>query len=213
MTYTILGVTGHIDHGKSTLARVLTGMDTDTHPEERRRGITIDLGFAACSEGQHRCALFAALRHQHAPVMLVDWIQISIDQLRGELSAGREMNVEQLPVLQMISKRSDSIQANCVAVRKQLSASVRERVSIIACQSPMGGGTLPGQTLPSFALAAQSPQLEKLARALRAAVQPIQSRLCDDRLILDLRTVDDKELNSLVSQLDEALCADATGIT
>nr|MBA3403146.1 selenocysteine-specific translation elongation factor [Gemmatimonadaceae bacterium] len=42
----ILGTAGHIDHGKTTLVKVLTGVDTDRLPEEKRRGITIDLGFA-----------------------------------------------------------------------------------------------------------------------------------------------------------------------
>ena len=42
----ILGTAGHIDHGKTALVRALTGTDTDRLPEEKRRGITIDLGFA-----------------------------------------------------------------------------------------------------------------------------------------------------------------------
>ncbi|MDA1081265.1 MAG: selenocysteine-specific translation elongation factor [Gemmatimonadetes bacterium] len=42
----ILGTAGHIDHGKTTLIRALTGVDTDRLPEEKRRGITIELGFA-----------------------------------------------------------------------------------------------------------------------------------------------------------------------
>lgn len=42
----ILGTAGHIDHGKTTLVRALTGTDTDRLEEEKRRGITIDLGFA-----------------------------------------------------------------------------------------------------------------------------------------------------------------------
>ena len=42
----ILGVAGHIDHGKTALVRALTGTDTDRLPEEQRRGITIELGFA-----------------------------------------------------------------------------------------------------------------------------------------------------------------------
>ena len=42
----ILGTAGHIDHGKTSLVRALTGVDTDRLPEEQRRGITIDLGFA-----------------------------------------------------------------------------------------------------------------------------------------------------------------------
>lgn len=42
----VVGTAGHIDHGKTSLVRALTGIDTDRLPEEKRRGITIDLGFA-----------------------------------------------------------------------------------------------------------------------------------------------------------------------
>lgn len=42
----IVATAGHIDHGKTALVRALTGVDTDRLPEERRRGISIDLGFA-----------------------------------------------------------------------------------------------------------------------------------------------------------------------
>ena len=42
----ILGTAGHIDHGKSSLVQALTGTDPDRLAEEKRRGITIELGFA-----------------------------------------------------------------------------------------------------------------------------------------------------------------------
>jgi small GTP-binding protein len=42
----IVGTAGHIDHGKTALVRRLTGVDTDRLPEEKKRGISIDLGFA-----------------------------------------------------------------------------------------------------------------------------------------------------------------------
>ena len=42
----IIGTAGHIDHGKTTLVHALTGVDTDRLPEEKKRGITIELGFA-----------------------------------------------------------------------------------------------------------------------------------------------------------------------
>ncbi len=41
-----LGTAGHIDHGKSALITALTGVDPDRLPEERRRGISIELGYA-----------------------------------------------------------------------------------------------------------------------------------------------------------------------
>jgi selenocysteine-specific elongation factor len=46
MKQVILGTAGHIDHGKTTLVRALTGIDTDRLKEEKERGITIELGFA-----------------------------------------------------------------------------------------------------------------------------------------------------------------------
>ena len=45
----IIGTAGHIDHGKTALVKALTGVDADRLPEEKRRGITIDLGFAPLS--------------------------------------------------------------------------------------------------------------------------------------------------------------------
>src|SRR5512133_3026305 len=46
MKRVVLGTAGHIDHGKTALVRALTGIDTDRLAEEKRRGITIELGFA-----------------------------------------------------------------------------------------------------------------------------------------------------------------------
>ncbi|MCW2510057.1 MAG: selB, partial [Modestobacter sp.] len=42
----VIATAGHVDHGKSTLVKALTGMEPDRWEEERRRGLTIDLGFA-----------------------------------------------------------------------------------------------------------------------------------------------------------------------
>ncbi len=47
--YLILGTAGHIDHGKTTLIKACTGTNTDRLPEEKRRGMTIELGFAELS--------------------------------------------------------------------------------------------------------------------------------------------------------------------
>lgn len=47
----IIGTAGHIDHGKTTLVRALTGVDTDRLPEEKRRGISIELGYAYLRAG------------------------------------------------------------------------------------------------------------------------------------------------------------------
>ena len=50
MAHTVIGTAGHIDHGKTLLVKGLTGTDTDCTPEEKARGITIELGFAFFGE-------------------------------------------------------------------------------------------------------------------------------------------------------------------
>ena len=46
MKHVIIGTAGHVDHGKTMLIKALTGIDTDRFIEEKKRGITIELGFA-----------------------------------------------------------------------------------------------------------------------------------------------------------------------
>ncbi|WP_419837173.1 selenocysteine-specific translation elongation factor [Candidatus Poriferisodalis sp.] len=54
----IVGTAGHVDHGKSTLVRALTGTDPDRLAEEKARGLTIDLGFAFCTLPSRRQVSF-----------------------------------------------------------------------------------------------------------------------------------------------------------
>lgn len=56
----VIGTAGHIDHGKTALVRALTGIDCDRLSEEKRRGITIDLGFASLD----------AMAHDNAPLRI-----------------------------------------------------------------------------------------------------------------------------------------------
>ncbi len=66
----IVGTAGHIDHGKTTLVRALTGVDTDRLPEEKKRGISIELGYAfmdlpgAAGEGGQRIAFIDVPGHE-----------------------------------------------------------------------------------------------------------------------------------------------------
>ena len=60
----IIGTAGHIDHGKSSLVQALTGKDPDRLPEEKRRGITIDLGFADLDLGDVRVGFVDVPGHE-----------------------------------------------------------------------------------------------------------------------------------------------------
>jgi len=64
MRHIIVGTAGHIDHGKTALVRALTGVDTDRLEEEKRRGISIDLGFAHLDLGSTRIAFIDVPGHE-----------------------------------------------------------------------------------------------------------------------------------------------------
>ena len=60
----ILGTAGHIDHGKTSLIRALTGIDCDRLPEEKKRGITIDIGFAHLDLGDYHVGIIDVPGHE-----------------------------------------------------------------------------------------------------------------------------------------------------
>ena len=60
----LVGTAGHIDHGKTTLLKALTGIDADRLAEEKRRGITIDIGFAHMSLGSCRIGFVDVPGHE-----------------------------------------------------------------------------------------------------------------------------------------------------
>ncbi|WP_067499746.1 selenocysteine-specific translation elongation factor [Actinoplanes sp. TFC3] len=60
----VIATAGHVDHGKSTLVRALTGMEPDRWAEERRRGMTIDLGFAWTAVGAETVAFVDVPGHE-----------------------------------------------------------------------------------------------------------------------------------------------------
>src|SRR5213595_2028141 len=60
----IIGTAGHIDHGKTSLIRALTGQDTDRLKEEKERGISIDLGFAYLDADGERAGIVDVPGHE-----------------------------------------------------------------------------------------------------------------------------------------------------
>src|SRR5437763_2969744 len=68
----ILGTAGHIDHGKTSLVKALTGIDCDRLPEEKARGITIDIGFARLELGEFRLGIVDVRGHERFIKNMVD---------------------------------------------------------------------------------------------------------------------------------------------
>ncbi|MCA9051350.1 MAG: selenocysteine-specific translation elongation factor, partial [Planctomycetaceae bacterium] len=116
-------VIGHIDHGKTSLVAALTGIDTDTHPEEKRRGITIDLGFASCDCGPHRFAFIDAPGHQkYIGNLLAGVAAVDIGLLVVACDQGiQQQTLEHAAILQMLGVR------RLVAVVSRIDLSTEKR--------------------------------------------------------------------------------------
>src|ERR1700758_3529699 len=101
----ILATAGHIDHGKTALVRALTGVDADRLPEEKRRGLTIDLGFAYASlpDGTELGFVDVPGHERFLPNMLAG--VLSIDRVLLIVAADdgpRPQTLEHLDILELI---------------------------------------------------------------------------------------------------------------
>ncbi len=83
---------------------------------------------------------------------------------------------------------------------------------VVAAHSTVGGGSLPGEELPTWALAVPSACPDALARSLRGGTQPVVARIVADRLLFDPRTVlpdsDDALLEALLAAWRVTTCKD-----
>jgi L-seryl-tRNA(Ser) seleniumtransferase len=115
-----------------------------------------------------------------------------------------------IPVLRRIARPADDVRAACERVAASVQNGLPSGVAlhIVPTVSQVGGGSLPGHTLPSFALAATCAgrNASDLARVLRNLPAPVYGRIERDRLLLDLRTVDEAEEAEIVAALTGALC-------
>ena len=110
---------------------------------------------------------------------------------------------ESVPVVRMIETPAARIEARAEALRSRLADTGGLTVSLTSTEATIGGGTTPGVTLPSRALivAAAGRSAAALAAALRAGTPPVIGRITEDRLLLDLRTVDPQEDDDLAEAI------------
>src|SRR6267143_4270870 len=96
MSSIVIGTAGHLDHGKSSLVQALTGKNPDRLPEEKRRGITIDLGFADLELGDVRVGFVDVPGHERfiknmlAGVHGIDAVALVIAADEGVMPQTRE---------------------------------------------------------------------------------------------------------------------------
>ena len=185
--HVIVGTSGHIDHGKTALVRALTGTDTDRWEEEKRRGITIDLGFASLEIESGRVLGFVDVpgherfvKNMLAGVGGIDVVLLVIaadesvmPQTREHFEICRLLGVRQGIVA---LTKSDLVDAEIVdlvklEVEEFVAGSFLEQAPVIAVSSVTGLG------------------LRELREALATAARAVQPRPSDGALRLPVDRV------------------------
>ncbi len=169
----ILGTAGHIDHGKTSLVQALTGTDTDRLPEERRRGMTIELGFAALDVGDVRFGIVDVPGHERFVRTMVagaTGIDIALIVVAADDSV-MPQTIEHVEVLQLLGihrgvvavTKTDMVDAEMVElvlddIRRLLAGTPLEAAPVCPVSSTTGTG------------------IEELKRAIHAVSQGVESR-------------------------------------
>src|SRR5260221_571775 len=139
-----LATAGHIDHGKTALVRALTGVDADRLPEEKRRGLTIDLGFAYTTlpDGTELGFVDVPGHERFLPNMLAG--VLSIDRVLLIVAADdgpRLQTLEHLDVIELIGiAEATAVLTKIDRVPAERCAAVEGRPLSLAGRIPEGAG-------------------------------------------------------------------------
>jgi L-seryl-tRNA(Ser) seleniumtransferase len=119
-----------------------------------------------------------------------------------------EKAVEHIPTLRMLLQKPEEIQRRANKIAKRLKAEIKDaHICVMADSSRAGGGSLPEVALPTYVAAVKSEavSVNDLEERLRKGNPPIITRIKDDSLIIDARTVRDKDFEVLVKRIKSAL--------
>jgi selenocysteine-specific elongation factor len=176
-----VGTAGHVDHGKTWLVRALTGKDTDRLPEERERGVSIDLGYAPLDLGEGvRVSLIDVPGHERfvrnmvAGATGIDLFLLVVDAGEGP----RQQTREHLAILRLLG-----ISSGVVAVTKadavdagRLGAAVDEARELVPGAEVVGVSAQTGEGLGELRAA-----LRRAAAAVERGREGMATRLWIDR--------------------------------
>ncbi len=108
--------------------------------------------------------------------------------------------VETVPVLMMLARKEADLKLQAEAWQKELATG-----QVLPGESMIGGGSLPGQTLPTWLLALKPKSTKQFSKRLRQAEIPVITRIEDDQVLLDPRTVLSSQEAVLLNNLKQAL--------
>ncbi len=134
----IITLAGHVDHGKTSLVQALTGVNTDRLTEEKRRGLTIDLGFAYLDSGAERLGFVDVPGHHRFIHNMV--AGVSADQHALLVIAADDgpmpQSLEHLQILDLIGIREGTVAlTKCDRVSEEQRADARARTEALLANS------------------------------------------------------------------------------
>ena len=124
-------------------------------------------------------------------------------EIHLEGSTGRE-----LPMMQMLHCDPEQIRTRCEQIAEMINPTAPCKV--VPCESQLGGGSMPGQTLSSYAVQIRPKSVHRLSRQLRTGSPAVQARIANDSILFDLRTVPDSQTEQLATAIKEAILLDST---
>ena len=156
MKHIIIGTAGHIDHGKTTLIRALTGRNTDRLKEEQDRGITIELGFTWFDlESGLRCGIIDVPGHEKfiqqmvSGVVGMDMVLLVVAADEGIMPQTREhLDILELLGIEkciLVLTKCDTVDPEWISmmeedIRKELKGSILENAPVVRVSSVTGKG-------------------------------------------------------------------------
>ena len=200
-----------IPHEPSVGERLASGVDLVTFSGDKLLGGP-QVGFVAGKpefvQSARTNPLFRALRLDKAAFLATE----------ATLAAYVAGQLDEIPTVAMLKAPRDVLQRRAEALAKRLRAEVpggQASIGVIEVSSRVGGGAAPETDLPSFAVSLEWDEgPDRLATALRQAEPPVIARILDDRLVMDVRTIQRDEEDELVAAVSAVLAAggvDAVG--
>ena len=170
----LIATAGHVDHGKTLLVKALTGVDTDRLPEEKQRGLSIDLGFAYATLGTEQMLGFVDVpgherfvRNMLAGVAAIDFALLVVAVDDGPMPQTRE----HLAILDLLGVSRGAVALTKIDLAEPArTEEVRNQVTGLVAGTVLEGA-------PIFAVSAQTGEgVELLGEHLKAEAARVETR-------------------------------------
>lgn len=128
--------------------------------------------------------------------------------LEGTLEIHLEqLGDSELPITQMLLANREEIRARCEEITERIKPLAH--CDVVPCDSQLGGGSMPGQTLNSYAVRIHCKSAHRLAKILRTGPTPVLGRIANDSIMFDLRTVRSSQTEPLANAIRQAISLEA----